>query len=156
MITHNGQLVYMETGNIALVTAPVYHHNMAACYMNGLLTCAGHAPRCYDLEYVLAREDPACIDLLRKVFGTYDLAGFGTVDYVRKPLFLLRSLFPEAWDQEAKHDSSGVAGLHTDEADLLSRVRPVIARMARCLHNADHSVLLFPVLNASLWFTLLL
>lgn len=134
--------------SIALIVTPFYGHTAAAYYLRALLDDLGQEVTCFDLEYGLARDDPGGFRLLKKLFSTYDVSSPPHVDFVRRPKFVLRSLFPRAeWGTDYLYSNT--------EQELLESVRPFIARMSRKILNGDHDVLLFPVLNGNLWFTLL-
>lgn len=133
---------------VTFIVAPFYRHNGAVCYLNALLTYLGCSPDCWDLEYTLEKEDPGSVNLLKNTFSTYE-SGTSGIDFIRRPLFLLKSLFPGAWK------SSGPA-FDDDEEKLLKRVTPFIKKMARKILERGKQTLIFTTLNSNLWFSLLM
>ena len=133
---------------ISIIVAPLYYHSGAACYLNALLTYLGLAPVCWDLEYTLQKEAPAVVNLLKETFNTYDSGPTG-IDFIRRPLYLLNSLFPGAWESPA-------FPYRDHEKDLLAQAAPFINKMARKILERRNQTLLFTTLNGNLWFSLLM
>lgn len=139
----------IDKGNgVAIISAPFYRHNGAVCYLNALLTYLGCSTDCWDLEYTLEKEDPASIDLLKSIFSTYE-SGSSGIDFIRRPLFILKSLFPGAW-------KSADPDFDDNEEKLLKRVTPFIKKMTRKILERRKQTLIFTTLNGNLWFSLLM
>ena len=135
--------------SLALIVTPVYGHTLAAYYLHALFAHLGHKVECFDLEYAFVKQDPDGYRLLSKFLGTYDIGRFPNVDFIRRPWFVLKSLFPGAeWEDPGCYSQLEERILTSAKLFVQAVVERILARR--------YTTLLFPVLSGNLWFTLYL